>query len=200
MYREVLLDPQDKQLHRFLWRPQPIQPIQDYQMTRVTFGVASSPYLAVRTLQQAAEDFGAQLPQATWHVFHSFYVDDLLGGADSEEEAVKLCEELRGMLRKGGFELRKWRSSSAKVLDSLPKELIEPMPTQDLVDRQAHNYPKALGVAWDSDSDTMATHIELSPTFGITKRAILSDIAKTFDVLGWLSPAILPMKILMQKT
>ena len=32
MYREVLLSPPDRQLHRFLWRPHPDQPIRDYCM------------------------------------------------------------------------------------------------------------------------------------------------------------------------
>ena len=57
MYMEVLLNPEDRQLHRFLWRPYQDQPFADYCMNRVTFGVAASPYLAVKTLQQAAKDF-----------------------------------------------------------------------------------------------------------------------------------------------
>ena len=58
------------------------------------------------------------------------------------------------------------------------------------------SYTKALGVAWDSRADTMATHVNLPAVYASTKRGIVSDIARTFDVLGWLSPAILPMKIL----
>ena len=58
MYREVQLSSSDRQLHRFLWRADPSEPIQDFCMNRVTFGVASSPYLAVKTLQQAACDHG----------------------------------------------------------------------------------------------------------------------------------------------
>ena len=50
MYREVKLAPEDKDLHRFLWRASPNLPLQDYRMTRVTFGVSASPYLAVKTL------------------------------------------------------------------------------------------------------------------------------------------------------
>ena len=68
MYREVLLSPKDRQLHRFLWCPQTDQPVKDYCMQRVTFGVASSPYLAVQTLQQAAADFGSDFPEASWHI------------------------------------------------------------------------------------------------------------------------------------
>ena len=165
MYMEVLLSSPDRQFHRFLWHPTPDQPIKDYCMDRVTFGVAASPYLAVRTLQQAAEDHGLHYPVASWHIINSFYVDDLLGGADTEDQAIALFEELREILSKGGFQLRKWRSSSAKVLKHIPDELLEPLPTQDLLDKHSASYPKALGVAWDSKKDTMATHVELPVRF-----------------------------------
>ena len=45
----------------------------------------------------------------------------------------------------------------------------------------------------------MATHVNLPATYASTKRGIVSDIARTFDVLGWLSPAILPMKLLYRE-
>ena len=40
----------------------------------------------------------------------------------------------------------------------------------------------------------MATHVSMPTDFDSTKRGVIRDIAKLFDVLGWLSPAILPMK------
>ena len=70
------------------------------------------------------------------------------------------------------------------------------LPTQQLVDQHTATYPKALGVAWDSRADTMYTSINLPNSYISTKRGIVSDIARTFDVLGWISPVILPMKIL----
>ena len=73
------------------------------------------------------------------------------------------------------------------------------MPTQDLVDRHSASYPKALGVAWNSALDTMATCIDLLTTYLSTKRIIISDVAKTFDVLGWLAPTLLIMKIMYQQ-
>ncbi len=199
MYREVLLHPEDRHYHRFIWRAEIDQPWQEYQMSRVTFGVAASPYLAVKTLQQAAKDFAGDLPQAGWHIEHSFYVDDLLGGADTVEEAIVLQGDLRSVLGQAGFGLRKWRSSSPQVLASIPTELLEPMPTQDLVDLHSASYPKALGMAWNSKEDTMATHVELPATYCSSKRGIISDIARTFDVLGWVAPAILPMKLLYRQ-
>ena len=48
MYREILLCQEDRQLHRFIWREHPSQPLSLFCMNRVTFGVRSSPYVAVR--------------------------------------------------------------------------------------------------------------------------------------------------------
>ena len=71
MYREVELSPPDKDLHRFIWRATPEEPVRDYRMTRVTFGVSVSPYLAIRTLQQTAADHGAEHPIASTHIYKS---------------------------------------------------------------------------------------------------------------------------------
>ena len=168
-------------------------------MARVTFGVASSPYLAVRTLQQTAVDFGQGCPESAYHIKQSFSVDDLLAGADSVKGAVALQKEISHVLTQGGFSLRKFRSNSAKVLKEIPSDLVEPMPKKELVDCHSGAYPKALGVRWDSEKATMSVEIHCQGKFTPTKRGILSDISKTFDVLGWITPVILPMKILMQQ-
>ena len=103
MYREVELSEPDRDFHRFLWRSTPEKVIQDYRMTRVTFGVSASPYLAVRTLQQTAADHGQDHPEAAQHVRSSFYVDDLLAGANSVEAALQLYSDLRTILKRGGL-------------------------------------------------------------------------------------------------
>ena len=196
MYREVLLHPEDQPLHRFIWRETEATPWKEYQMTRVTFGVAASPYLAVKVLQQAGEDHGKEHPKAQWHINHSFYVDDLLGGANTVEEATALYQHLSYILKKASFNLRKWRSSSKEVLKATPSTIQELLPTQELVDQHSAAYPKALGVSWDSREDTMHTSINLPDSHSVTKRGVISDIARTFDVLGWVAPVILPMKLL----
>ena len=117
----------------------------------------------------------------------------------SSREALDLYAELKSVLANGGFNLRKWRSSSAAVLSRIPVDTLEPLPTKELVDNHVATYPRALGLTWDSVTDTMSVHIDLPTTFASTKRGIISDVSRTFHVLGWLAPAILPMKILFQK-
>ena len=199
MYREVGLAVKDRNLHRFVWRPTREELLQDYRMTRVTFGVSCSPYLAIRTLLQTARDHGGDHPRASHHIMKSFYVDDLLAGADSEEEAMSLVPEMRAILRKGGFNLCKWRSSSQTVLDTIPPELQETVAIKEVTTIQPSAYPKALGLRWDSRKDQMSPSINENVEYRQTKRGVISDISKTFDVLGWISPAILPMKVLCQR-
>ena len=107
-------------------------------MNRVTFGVAASPYLAVKALQQTAHDHGGQSPSASSHVYGSFYVDDLLAGADTPEEALNLLKNLRSLLAKGGFDLRIWRSSSQEVVKAIEPALLDKVPTKDLVGIPPH--------------------------------------------------------------
>ena len=199
MYREILLSPDDRALHRFLWRAEPSQPWIDYQMQRVTFGVTASPYLAVKTLQQASRDFGSNQSNASHHIENSFYVDDFFAGAATPDEAITLRSEITTILSKAGFQIKKWRSSSSQVLNSIPSELLESLPDQELVDLHSASYPKALGLIWDSRKDHMATHVELPAAYSSTKRGVVSDIARTFDILGWLSPVILVMKLLYRQ-
>ena len=199
MYREVELAPEDRDLHRFIWRPTTEEPIQDYRMTRVTFGVSASPYLAIRTLQQTARDHGSDHPVAFNHIMSSFYVDDFIAGAQTEEDAIKLFTNLRSILQRGGFNLCKWRSSSPAVLQNIPSDLQEKLPVKAVTTMQDAAQPKALGLQWNSRQDHMSPSIHVSPSYRKTKRGIISDVSKTFDVLGWISPAILPMKVLYQQ-
>ena len=198
MYREVQLSEEDRQLHRFIWRAQPDQPLTTYCMNRVTFGVTSSPYVAVKTLHQTSKDFSTPDSKASWHIKNSFYVDDVLAGADTVEETVQLYSELKELLQRGGFELKKWRSSSTQVLASIPTELRELLPQQEILDSHCATYPKTLGITWDCRQDVLAVQVQLPEAYVSTKRGIVSDTARSFDVLGWMAPFIIRMKTLFQ--
>ncbi len=198
MYRAIQLSPEDRNFHRFLWRQDISTDPSEFRMTRVTFGVAASPFAAIRTLQQVAADFGADYPLASPHVSKSFYVDDFLAGAQTTEEAISLQEQLRTLLLKGGFQLRKWRSNSEQVMDTIPTDLHEPSQ-QKMLNQDTASHPKALGIHWDAQTDSFFVSIGDPAQQSTTKRSIISDIARTFDVLGWLAPATVKMKMLFQR-
>ena len=89
------------------WR----EPVTDYHMTRLTFGVSASPFAAYMAVKQNAIDFGRQYPQAARVVHESFYVDDGLMGWDTMQEVVELQRQLQELFIQGGLVLRKWKTS-----------------------------------------------------------------------------------------
>lgn len=60
MYLQVLVRPEDRKYQRILWREEG-NTVSTYELNTVTFGLAASPFLAVRSLHQLAEDEAATL-------------------------------------------------------------------------------------------------------------------------------------------
>ncbi|XP_058817111.1 uncharacterized protein LOC131680412 [Topomyia yanbarensis] len=55
MYRQILIADQDTWLQCILWRDNPEKPLKAYRLMTVTYGEASSSFLACRALHEAAE-------------------------------------------------------------------------------------------------------------------------------------------------
>ena len=99
MFREITLLSEDYDLHRFLHRDEAGKMV-DCHMTRLTFGITTSPYLASQVLRQLASDYKDDFPRAADLIHKAFYVDDCLTGADSLQEAVAIRAELNDLLDK----------------------------------------------------------------------------------------------------
>ena len=198
MYRAVELTPPDRDLHRFVWRNNPNLPLLDYRMTRVTFGVSASSFAANMAVKQNAVEHAVEFPLAAKRVHTSFYVDDGLTGADSVQEAIELQHQLQDLFSKGGFLLRKWNSSDPEAIQHLSEDLkntqsIQAMPSTE-------GYTKTLGIQWNAHKDCFRLSVPSpTPPETLTKRGLVSDVAKTFDALGWFSPSTIIAKILMQR-
>ena len=148
-------------------------------------------------MKQNVINFGSQYLKAAKQVEMSFYVDDYLGGADSRQEAIQLQGEMHSLLLKGGFLLRKWSCSDPHVLESIPNDLRDSQATVIL--SHSDQYTKTLGIEWNGSCDHFRVNVtEFPPIECMTKRSLVSDVAKTFDTLGWYSPTIVKAKILLQ--
>ena len=73
MFREVSLAPSEQDFHQFLARDDDGH-IADYQMSRVTFGVKLSPFLASAVLTKGAIDYADSHPTATLVVSSSMLI------------------------------------------------------------------------------------------------------------------------------
>ena len=55
-------------------------------------------------------------------------------------------------------------------------------------------------MAWNASTDTFKFNAPIDVVSStLTKRQVLSQIAKLFDLAGWLAPVTIKAKILMQK-
>ncbi|XP_052901348.1 uncharacterized protein LOC128307506 [Anopheles moucheti] len=194
MYRQVLVSPADRNLQCILWRKEWSENVSTFQLNTITYGTACAPYLAIRTLRKIFEDHEESHPKAMcW--YNDFYVDDLLSGADTEEEVQQIRSQLVEMLGSAGFRIRKWASNAANALKDVPKE--------DLAVSEEVNIEGAgvgtLGLVWKPNFDVFSIRVPVIDTSKpITKRNVLSNLAKMYDPLGFLDPIKMKGKLLMQ--
>ncbi|UYV60400.1 hypothetical protein LAZ67_1001040 [Cordylochernes scorpioides] len=196
MYRQILIHPDDSDYQRVLWRDSPSDAIQEYKLTTITYGTACAPYLAIRTLHQLADDEAMNYPVASEIVKRDFYVDDLLTGADTVEEAQVLIRQIIALLAEGGFPIRKWVSNSPKILDFLPKDQKGINQSFDFKDLPS---VKLLGILWDPSLDSFTIRVKPPDIQVSSKRSLLSLIAIIYDPLGWMAPLVIIFKIMLQK-
>ena len=125
---------------------------------------------------QATDEFGEDSPEAVSRLTKSFDVDELLGGADTVAEVVRLRQELLRIIAKGGFTLRKLRSSHKDVVREIPQDLVEPLTQKDLVDSYVGKHPKALGLKWNRWDPPLPDPLRIKPQLWREELSQLVDL------------------------
>lgn len=196
MYRQILIYPSDRNYQRIFWRPPGHESVHSYQLLTVTYGTASALYLALRILQQLTHDEGSDFPLAVPILQKHIYVDDCVFGADDIPLAHRSRDQLIALLQRAGFRLRKWASNEPALLQGLDTQDHDLAQSKAL---QSDESVHVLGINWHPNIDSFQ-FVALQDSIPETKRAtILSTIARLFDLLGWLTPAIIIAKIIMQQ-
>ena len=195
MYRQILIAPDDRRFQHILWRDDTNKPIREYELSTVTYGLSCAPFLALRVLQQLASDEHLRFPRASKVLTSDVYVDDVVTGADTLQDALDLKNELMQLLNCAGFTLKKWTSNSEIFLESISEEDREPSLCIASTDSQS---VKILGIQFEASLDSF-TYRVLPTSQSPTKRSVLAIIARIFDPLGWISPVVFFAKHMMQK-
>ncbi|XP_044591450.1 uncharacterized protein LOC123269679 [Cotesia glomerata] len=193
MFRPIEVDSLDWPLQCILWIDEN-DLIDAYCLKTVTYGTASAPFDAVRVLIQLVKDEGHRFPLAVAPMLKTRYVDDIYGGADNEEDAIKAAVQTKALCAAGCFPLAKWASNSPRLLAEVAPEKQLDTPLKEISDAPV----KVLGMYWNSRTDALQFKYTLPPETPKTKRAILSEIAKLYDPLGLLAPIVVKAKIFMQ--
>lgn len=192
MYRQVWVNPEHALFQCILWQPPDSTEIKTFKLLTVTFGTASAPFQAIRALDEIGIRVQQTEPELGSAIRKQFYVDDHLGTANTIEEAVQMRRRLTDELAKYGFNLRKWKANDDRILTDLTN-----CDKEEVVDFETTF--KTLGIAWQPSTDNFQFKSSVPKEVKEwTKRSILSEIAKLYDPLGWLSPCVAKAKMLMQ--
>ena len=99
MFRQILVDPRDRHLQTVLWRDEIEKLISLFILNTLTYGLGPSPFLAIRSLQHLAIDFGHLFPLAITIILKESYCDDVASGTDTIEEAMSKQINLIGLCK-----------------------------------------------------------------------------------------------------
>lgn len=194
MYRQIEIHPDDSMFQKIIWRSHPNEPIKIYKLKTVTYGTSSALFLATRVLKQLSIDEAHSHPIAAEILQRDFYVDDLLTGANTFQDALELRNDLVSITQRGGLILQKWASNEPRLIRDFSSKAEGELMSLDMSDTI-----KTLGISWTVKNDTIVYTVKCPENDDkITKRSILSEIARLFDPLGLLGQVIVKAKLMIQ--
>ncbi|XP_018494306.1 uncharacterized protein LOC100900678, partial [Galendromus occidentalis] len=196
----------DRTFLRFLW-PLNISKdrsarVQEFLATRLDFGLICSPFLhcqGIRFHLEAALPEHPEDRQFIEEIRDNFYVEDVVGGADSLEDLKHRVKVLTKIFTDGHFPLNKWSTNSAEI-DKFIKQT-SPVKDPSITIGQADH--KVLGVPWNQIQDELSAPTSKAIrelTTGVpSKRKLLRATAQIFDPSGIISPIVVNSKSLFQE-
>ena len=145
-----------------------------------------------------------------------FYVDDLVSGGKHTDEVRDLYEKAKSRMAMGGFKLRKWLTNDTALREYINKQesASDTKQVKRLDDSETYvqsslgiprdsSCDKVLGLIWGCEEDLIKFDllklVQSLEDKRLTKRNLLSTLAKMFDPLGLVSCVIVLMKILFQQ-
>nr|CAD2188322.1 unnamed protein product [Meloidogyne enterolobii] len=184
----------DRDCTRFLWvaNPKEIRPDQIpytkcvvYRFCRVSFGLTVSPFLLNATIQEHLKLFDSPIARS---IEENLYMDNIMIELKEGSTIGEVYKEAKNIFSAAGMRLREFFGATKKEFFDVPEEDLSPNLKET----------KIFGIKWNLEKETLSIEFPKIENFK-TKRQLLSTIAKVYDPLGLISPALIPAKLLMQK-
>lgn len=217
MYNSVWLKDEEVHLHRFLWRDNPGDDIEEFAVVRVNIGDKPAGCIAQVAMRETANlpQF-AGMEEERRALTEDSYVDDILTSHNDLKTLERITKGVEEILKAGGFFLKPWvlscQSGRSEATEAPSKDTATAQPTMLVLPNQMHDEEnKALGVGYEPETDQLRllTSINFSKKRGkmrtglnlrmedvrgetpnpLTRRILLSQIATFYDPIGLASPA-----------
>lgn len=202
MYHRVLIPEKDQHVHRFLWRNLETEKEPDvYVKTVLTFGDKPAPAMAQIALRKTTEENRKDYPEAAEVLTKNSYMDDICSSVDTVMQAQKLTGDLDKVLESGGFAVKGWTSNKALINAENQERGFKIF--QEEVEE------KVLRVIWNyvTDEFSFKVKVDLSRLknrsvdreIKMTKRTLLSQVARFYDPIGFAAAFVIRAKIGLQE-
>ena len=193
MYYQVKVKPEHRDALRFLWMDEEGELVK-YRMNAHIFGGVWCACIATYAMRRTIEDQKIEDVFVKDVIKRAFYVDDCLKSVSSSEEAMKVIEDVREVLKKGGFNLTKFVSNKEEVLQAVDEE----DRAKEVKEFGEEMMSKALGVKWDVKDDEFKFRVNMQER-EVTRKTMLSTIASMYDPLGLVSPCVIRGRMIFQE-
>lgn len=199
MYRQIKVRESVCEYQKIFWRNDASEKVKCFKINRVVYGFTAAPFLAIRCLIQLANENAQKFPGASHIIKNDFFVDDLLTGANTKQEILKIQTEVSKILGDSGFPLRKWLCNDSQLLNSFDVDNNLAVAVLKINEGESN---ETLGIIWNSNLDLIQYFVpssKFSTRKPITKRLVLSVICQIYDPLGLLQPINIVAKLFMQE-
>ena len=171
----------------------------------LTFGDKPAPAMAQTALKKTTKENASGYPEAAEVLQKNTYMDDICDSVNTVTEAKQLAKDLDIILETGGFNVKGWVSNK-----SLEDHMQSEKPAEMAVFRR-NVAEKVLGMAWNNQADTLTFNVDsdaidhvirggqLSSEGKLTKRLLLSQVARIYDPLGLAAAFLIRAKIGLQE-
>jgi hypothetical protein len=200
MFLNILLDPQDRVYHRFLFRPERKGEVEQYEFQRHTFGNCGSPCVANFVIRYHAQKKGADLPLAAEALLKSTLMDDTLCSVRTPEEGKELVRQLIELTGRIGMRTHKMASNVWEVLGELePDRRAKEFKMPSNEDSDVRASMKTLGIMWDAETDTFAFKPMKFIIDKYTLRKILKVANTLYDPLSVVVPFAVVARLILRR-
>ena len=157
-----------------------------YRYNSIIFGFVSSPFILNYIIKYVAERcLDTHISQT---LSSKFYVDNLILTSNDKNNLLDTFHKSYDVMQTHGFNLRECTSNSKYIIDNVKEDC-----------KSGVTVTKVLGYIYNSDKDNLTLKLDKLNCFAKTKREIVSNVAKIFDPLGFVTPLLVNFKIYIQE-
>lgn len=185
-FQMIELQEADQNYLMFLWwEDNSCSKLIVFKHKRVVFGIKSSPFILGAVLNYHLNNVPIECMEIAQKLLKSLYVDNSVTSVNSSDEYQVFKREAVRILADAKMDLREWESS---------------LISQNENNGNNNESSSVLGMKWNRIRDTLSCASTPLLPEKLTKRTLLASVNKLFDPLGFLSPAMIFPKLILQAT